>query len=257
MSGSRNALAYGQYAPDPNNPLTAGAPTWADAAQFNAPVLADAWRTAQTPGFWVDAAKQYANALMMGTTAPGMKGGASLDNPAFAKWFGKSQVVDEAGKPAVVYHGTRAPEPFSAFSQRGAEATGRWTRDAGADIGFHFSPEEETASLYGKVGKYHLKMENPIRISEKDVRATQDEWLSGLEFSDNPEHTSLADFIRQTDAFDEPGSGYYNYGLGVLTRAAKRSGHDGAIFTRQRDFTDDRPIDEYIVFSPKNIKQAE
>lgn len=257
----RNLLALGQPYADPANPLARGTPTWADAYDYNAPIvgqhLADAAAAAQTPQFWTDAGHQYVNALLMGTTAPGMRGGASLDNPAFAKWFGKSQIVNDAGHPAVVYHGTRAPQPFSEFSQQGAEATGRWTQDEGADVGFHFSPEKETASIYGNVGNYHIKMEKPLRVSEKDVRAAQDEWLSGLENSENPEHRSLADFITQTDAFDNPGSGYYNYGLGMLTREAKAQGHDGAIFTRQRDFTDERPINEYIVFNPKNIRQAD
>jgi len=39
-----------------------------------------------------------------------------LDNPAFVKWFGDSKVVDDAGKPLVVYHGTRAS--FSKFDPK-------------------------------------------------------------------------------------------------------------------------------------------
>jgi hypothetical protein len=39
---------------------------------------------------------------------------ASLfDNPNFAKWFGKSAVVDKTGQPLPVFHGTKGD--FDAF----------------------------------------------------------------------------------------------------------------------------------------------
>jgi hypothetical protein len=66
----RNALAAQPVFADTSNPLMASAPTPADAYSYNAPVLADALRTAQNPQFWQDAAQQYGNALLMGTTAP-------------------------------------------------------------------------------------------------------------------------------------------------------------------------------------------
>lgn len=53
----------------------------------------------------LDAAHQYAGALVAGTSAPETRG-ATMDNPAFSKWFSESKVVDEAGQPLVVYHGT-------------------------------------------------------------------------------------------------------------------------------------------------------
>jgi hypothetical protein len=34
------------------------------------------------------------------------KSASKLDNPNFRKWFGESKVVDEAGQPLTVYHGT-------------------------------------------------------------------------------------------------------------------------------------------------------
>ncbi|HXI77924.1 MAG TPA: hypothetical protein VNH21_12350 [Steroidobacteraceae bacterium] len=140
-----NALLSNEPLPGvADNPL-APRPTWADAYDFNAPIVADAARTAQTPQFWTDAAGQYANALMMGTTAPGMKGGASLDNPAFAKWFGKSQVVDEAGKPLVVYHGTKGN--IEAFSP---EKLGSATGANSASQAFFFTDKPHVADTYAE-----------------------------------------------------------------------------------------------------------
>ncbi len=57
-----------------SNPLQTP-PTWADAWDYNAPVvqqhLSDAWQTAQDPKFWTEAAKQWADAMVAGTATPG------------------------------------------------------------------------------------------------------------------------------------------------------------------------------------------
>jgi len=55
----------------------APSPTWADAYEYNKPVvqqyLADTGDRLQDPKWWNDAAHQYVNAMLMGTTAPGMR----------------------------------------------------------------------------------------------------------------------------------------------------------------------------------------
>ncbi len=145
MADPRNALAYGMPQSDPSNPLTQGAPTWADAATWHGQNLADTWQAMQQPQTWQDAASQYTNALMMGTTAPGMKGGASLDNPAFAKWFGQSKVVDDAGKPMVVYHGTKGN--IDAFSP---EKLGSATGAQSATQAFFFTDKPAVADTYAE-----------------------------------------------------------------------------------------------------------
>lgn len=73
--------------------------------------------------------------------------------PEFKRWFGKSKVVDEEGKPLVVYHGT--DEKFNAFDM----SKGR----ANMDIqGAFFSPYELDAQGYGEnVGAYYLSIQNP------------------------------------------------------------------------------------------------
>ena len=71
----------------------------------------------------------------------------------FQRWFGDSKVVDEEGKPLVVYHGT--DEKFNAFDM----SKGR----ANMDIqGAFFSPYELDAEGYGEnVGAYYLSIQNP------------------------------------------------------------------------------------------------
>jgi len=159
------------------------------------------------------------------------------------------------GTPGVrVYHGTRGEGPVTAFNQEAAGKTGRWTNDADAGMGFHFTEDPEIASGYGQVSPYDVHLKKPLHITEKAVQSAQDDWLTGLENSGADE--SLVNFIHETKAFDNPGSGYYNYGLKLLGDEAKAGGHDGMIFSRQRDFGDDRMVNEYIVFDPAVIRPA-
>ena len=77
---------------------------------------------------------------------------------AFAKWFGDSKVVDAAGKPLVVYHGTRSD--FSVFS--------------GKD-GFNFFAETpEGASVYGNgtgasIYPVYLNITKPLDLGDVDL----------------------------------------------------------------------------------------
>ena len=70
-------MADNQFLPEdpryvfaPTNGL-AQQPTWADAATWHGQNLADTWQAMQDPALWVDAARQYSNALMLGTETPG------------------------------------------------------------------------------------------------------------------------------------------------------------------------------------------
>lgn len=185
-----------------------------------------------------------------------MFGRRETDTPEFRRWFGESRVTDDEGHPLVVYHGSRSSEPFTEFNQDAAAKTGRWTADEGADVGFHFTQDAEIAGGYGTTGAYYLSLKNPVRITDRDVQEAQNGWLGRLLDSDDPEQERLADFIQQTKAFDNPGAGYYNYGLKLIAEGAKENGRDGVILTRQRDFIDDRLVDEYIAFRPEQIKSA-
>lgn len=76
----------------------------------------------------------------------------------FNKWFKGSQIVDEAGEPLVVYHGTNAD--FDAFDPTKSRAN--------MDIqGSFFSPWELDASGYGaNVQPYYLNIKNPANGGE-------------------------------------------------------------------------------------------
>lgn len=96
------------------------------------------------------------------------------DTPAFKNWFGDSKVVDEAGQPLVVYHGTA--EDISAF-KRGPSIRYGHGRQMDA---IYFSPDDKVAQAYsrtavsakdasrdevGNVVPVYLSLKNPKEFS--------------------------------------------------------------------------------------------
>ncbi len=79
------------------------------------------------------------------------------ETPEFKTWFGDSKVVDEEGKPLVVYHGTN--NKFDAFDRR--------KNRTAAD--FYFTPYKEDASKYGEPVPVYLKSENMIDIRPENM----------------------------------------------------------------------------------------
>ncbi len=68
------------------------------------------------------------------------KYGEQTETPEFKKWFGDSKVVDENGKPLVVYHGTN--KNFRVFDQSKSRDAGIW-----------FSVDAGFADMYAGEGK--------------------------------------------------------------------------------------------------------
>lgn len=81
----------------------------------------------------------------------------------FKKWFGDSKVVDESGKPLVVYHGTNAD--FDTFDKE-KQNKGFFGQ------GFYFSSDNKFSEHYGKnILPVYLKMLKPyINGNSKDLR---------------------------------------------------------------------------------------
>ena len=77
----------------------------------------------------------------------------------FWKWFGDSKVVDEQGRPQVVYHATNAE--FDTFDKQ-KQGTGH---GSALGKGFYFSTYEYQGEDYGKnVMPVYLKIENPMTL---------------------------------------------------------------------------------------------
>lgn len=93
-------------------------------------------------------------------------------SPEFRAWFGDSKVVDEAGRPLVVYHGTMAD--FTEF--RGASRSG-------LDPYAFFASDPDIAGLYashngrqrdgvgGRMLPVYLSIQNPLEVMDTGVAA--------------------------------------------------------------------------------------
>lgn len=119
----------------------------------------------------------------------------------FKKWFGESKVVDEAGKPLVVYHGTQA-EPFSVF---GENQKGWRTNKKRA---FYFSTSKDYSktfaginskgkktSEHSQIMEVYLSLKNPLVISNDEIEDVG-YWLSDEEL-DNLEKQGYDGFITE------------------------------------------------------------
>ncbi len=209
---------------------------------------------------------------------------AILDNPNFQKWFGRSKVVDEAGNPLVVYHGTGGD--FEQFNTAGG--TGK-TFGSGS----FFSSSPDVANTYAtgsaqNVMPSYLAMDNPAVFDAngarwnrmgKSVKASlpkttvsgqEDEnlyaALAGIEPKQGVTKTISAKNTTLGKLF--PGEfqwGDETFSTDDLARWAKQQGHGGVIIKNVIDhgpsgqFASDvarTPTDIYVPFNATQIKSA-
>lgn len=164
-----------------------------------------------------------------------------VNTPQFKKWFGDwqkepksaSKVVDENGKPLVVYHGTDAK--FTAFdiSKFGKTDMGSVGK------GFYFGKNESLAKRHGNnVMPVYLDIKNPIIVNgSADIR-TQ---MLAFSFGRN----SVAEVMEAADKF---GVELPQEALDLITEdfISEANSHDGVIADG----------DEFVVKEPTQIKSA-
>lgn len=154
------------------------------------------------------------------------------NSAAFKKWFKNSKVVDENGKPLVVYHGTKQGN-FSSFDK---SKIGAQTDYGYRGKGFYFTPQQELATMYsrdwqkfkqvpnenGRVMPVYLSVQNPYIIKSKDA------------------HNMLSKFESES-----------------FTRKLQEQGYDG-VFVEMDDLVKsyDGELQEIIVFEPTQIKSV-
>lgn len=119
----------------------------------------------------------------------GPKGGEKLyqprqtDTPEFRRWFGDSKVVDEKGRPLVVYHGTAAD--FDAFRpggdrpmRRGLHGTGIWFTKQPAETGSGVGGASDYAQGEGaRIVPVYVSIKNPKEMGVRDAGFTSPEEL--------------------------------------------------------------------------------
>lgn len=153
------------------------------------------------------------------------------DNRAFRAWFKDSKVVDNDGRPLVVYHGT----PNGGFSDFSDNLKGTRTGHAAGDVGFHFTDSPEHAEAYSE--GYKLQ---GIETYRKKFGKEPDGIAMPAGASVYPVYLSLQNPLRV------PTSKLIN---SHLIESAKSRGHDGII-------ADMGGAAEYVVFKPEQIKSA-
>lgn len=95
------------------------------------------------------------------------QGKADVNSEAFKRWFGDSKVIDESGRPLVVYHGTH--NEFAIFDKGKLKSNSG--RNALGD-GFYFTSDEKRAGryAYGFTGKGRGIGQNNVMAVYLDIR---------------------------------------------------------------------------------------
>jgi hypothetical protein len=175
-------------------------------------------------------------------------------NKAFKKWFGKSKVVDQDGKPLVVYHGTTGD--IIEFKHKEKEVFDKYD---GQDLswygkGFYFHSSPNIASDYAKmradkfkesgqnVMPVYISLQNPLVIEDADNLTGFDNALRKL-VSENisKKDNKDIDFLRELQQSPEK------------TREFLESlGYDGVMLQDSRT----GKIGEVIAYKPTQIKST-
>lgn len=160
----------------------------------------------------------------------------------FYKWFGDSKVVDEQGRPLVVYHGTNAE--FSVFDKSKQKDSSYYGK------GFYFTNWSDV-STYGKIKMpLHLNIKNPLIIKEGDVsslKAVED--VIGVH-PDMPDEQKEWDF----EGWAKYTLGYRSDIEGNIESVLSSKGYDGVVIL---DTENDGQRNKYIAFNPNQIKSVE
>lgn len=180
----------------------------------------------------------------------------------FWNWFGDSKVVDEDGRPLVVYHGS----DVSGIEVFDNQANQTKQRQIGAEKGYFFTDSKKVAERFRTPeqrkaeSKYYT--ENTVRepVTEEKYDA-QGRYLGSVHYAKTtlPEYKNFglypvylkAESVNEYDGED--------IGVGVeretALESAKQSGKDGVIIYNAD--TGAGIANEYIVFEPNQIKSTQ
>lgn len=147
--------------------------------------------------------------------------------PAFRRWFGESKVVDEAGRPLVVFHGTGAT--FDTFDKK---MRGFVTESSDSKTGFFFTSSLQRAEDAAQDAAWMTKPEAWSRPAPDAARVMR-------------VYLKMERPLVRYDMQDDPAD------TARIIRAAKRAGHDGLIWMQG-----ERGGRDYVVFEPTQIKSA-
>jgi hypothetical protein len=163
--------------------------------------------------------------------------------PAFKSWFGDSKVVDESGKPLVVYHGTNAD--FKSFRQ--------------SDIGIHLGTfKQANRRVYSAKDKVimalYATIKKPLVIGNDygnwSGNSLADRFLSSNFFKDSKINEDIASVLK----IDRAKGGFSTSKLkdNAMRKVLIDLGYDGIKYPNHFEGKGD----SYIAFEPAQIKSA-
>jgi hypothetical protein len=154
-----------------------------------------------------------------------------IESKAFKNWFGESKVVDDAGKPITVFHGTKDDIESFMKGQPNKKDAG-WLGD-----GFYFTDNPELASTYAEYLKQGPEGANvmPVYLSLK-----------------NPYEATIKDkeFLMMADRRGD------KQALKDFTDKLIKDGYDGVVLDYKKQMGVTEPVKEYVVFKPEQIKSV-
>ena len=145
-----------------------------------------------------------------------------LDNPNFRRWFGDSKVVDEAGNPLVVYHGTT--KEFDAFDPSKIGSNFGYDKK-----GFFFTDSKRSSRSYSMTKDEAKDM--AFRMSKEGQAKADARTIAANVAINNP--LTIADVVAhpafQRKQYYDP-IDFYDDNRQIISELFNSGKHDGAIF---------------------------
>ena len=156
-----------------------------------------------------------------------------VQTPEFKRWFEGSKVLDDQGKPRVVFHGS--PNQFTVFDMSKAIDGAMWFATERGHAGFfadrkHRPGKEPTGKLY----EVYLAIRNPLVITQDQL---EEAWSA-----EHPDDLQDERSLLPRDMVER------------FVQMAKEAGHDGLMIKGFGDL--DFTTDVYLAFDPAQIKSA-
>jgi len=190
-------------------------------------------------------------------------------NANFWNWFGDSKVVDNQGKPLVVYHGTN--KSFNSFDKlkRGSVTSAKSSMD-----GFWFTTDKNLAGSYANLADYKSELSTlkrelkrlrnfPLANFKKEDEI--EERIKELEKinTDNKHIISVYLKIENPKIIDAKGQIYNDFEENINQAIYNMNGYDGLIVKNLIDVGEDenpsdfKPSTHYMVLSSNQIKSVD
>lgn len=172
---------------------------------------------------------------------------SATDTEEFRNWFGQSKVLDAAGKPKRVFHGSPIGKPFDMF-KKGDQFPNEiyFTDDPVTAEIYTQLPQSENESHTEAVNDYLTELIES-GMSEKEARAQGGQIIPTYLRIENP---IVLDFEGKAWSYER-----YDTAL----RRAVENGNDGLIVKNVQETETEGlvpPATSYIVFNPNQIKSA-